>query len=375
MLTTLVLTNFRTYARLILEPGPGFNVFDGPNAVGKTNLLEALGVLSTGRSPRGSQDAELVRFGENAYHIKGSVALEDGVHTLEVACAPDHGKTARLNGHPLPTLSSLAAKLPSLFFSPEEIALVGGPPIRRRSFLDQLLSQLHPAYAFHLDRYREIVLQRNATLRDLRLGRASDALLPVWDEQMVTHGAEILSRRLACLEELRPRFAREYRELSGGEAATVAYAPDGIPDVGPPLPPDADTRRWLQDRLAARRREERERGHTLTGPHRDDLLIRVNDLPARTFASQGQKRSLALALKLAGAHLTERHLGVRPILLLDDVLSELDAARRSRLLALEGQGFQALVTCTDAEPVKEILKGRGRYFRVRPGEVLEIATP
>lgn len=373
MLTTLRLTNFRSYARLTVALGPAFNVFFGPNGAGKTNLLEAVGVLSTGRSPRGSQDADLARFGEGFFHVKGSVALPDGTHTLEVVGTRDEGKAARLNGHPIPTLAHLAAKLPSLFFSPEEIGLVAGPPIRRRAFLDQLLSQLHPTYAFHLDRYREVVLQRNASLRDLRLGRASDALLPIWEEQMVTHGAEILSRRLACLEELRPRFAHEYGQLSGGETAAIAYAADGA-DAGEPPPSDADMRRWLSDRLAARRREERERGHTLVGPHRDDLTIRVNDLPARTFASQGQRRSLALALKLAGARLTERHLGVRPILLLDDVLSELDAARRERLLALEGQGFQALVTCTDAEPVKEILRGRGRFYRVRPGEVLEVTT-
>lgn len=375
MLTTLILKDFRSYARLALEIGAGFNVFTGSNAAGKTNLLEAIAVLSTGRSPRATLDADLVRFGETSYCLKGRITLPEAVHTLEVAYTLDHGKTARLNGHPLSTLSSLARKLPSLFFSPEEIALVGGPPIRRRAFLDQLLTQIQPTYAFHLERYRDAVVQRNAALRDLRLGRTSDALLPVWDEQMVIHGAEILSRRLACLAELQPEFAREYGELSGGETAEVAYDPDGAGGDDPPLRAAGGTRQWLLDRIAARRREERERGHTLVGPHRDDLSIRINGLSARTYASQGQKRSLALALKLAAAVLTERHLGVRPVLLLDDVLSELDAARRARLLALGGQGFQVLLTGTDVEPVKEILRGEGRFFHVRPGEVLQATTP
>lgn len=371
ILEKIFLYNFRTYENLVLEPGPGLNVFHGPNGSGKTNLLEAIHVLSSGRSPRAFYDHEMARFGADGFHIKGLVTAPAGQATLEVYWGADRGKVIRVNGSPVPSLSALAGRFPVVYFSPDEIVAVSGPPARRRAFLDQLLCQAIPIYAHHLDRYRAALEQHNASLRDFRTGRTSDALLPVWEEQLAVHGGELLSRRCAVVADLNTLFREVFQRLHGSDAVDLAYSSPG--EEPPPAACDAAAASaWLAAALAASRAAAIDRGYTLIGPHRDDLSVQIETLDARHFASQGQRRALTLALKLAAAEWIEGAAGARPVLLLDDVFSELDAERRGRLLSMVALRHQVFVTCTGPEAVQEITSAQGSFFSVRRGEILPV---
>lgn len=371
ILEKIFLYNFRTYPNLVLEPAPGLNIFHGPNASGKTNLLEALHVLSTGRSPRAFHDQEMTRFESDGFYIKGLVQAPASQLTLEVAYGADKGKVVRVNGNPAPSLSALAGRFPVVYFSPDEIVAVSGPPARRRAFLDQLLCQAIPTYAHHFDRYRAALEQHNAALRDFRSGRSSDALLPVWEEQLAAHGGELLARRLALVADLNAFFREAFRRLDGGDAVSLVYRTAGEE----PLPAAGDAAaatKWITAALSGGRAAAIERGHALAGPHRDDLSVEIQGLDARHFASQGQRRSLTLALKLAAAEWIEGAVGAKPVLLLDDVFSELDADRRERLLGMVARRHQVFITCTGPEAVQEIPAEQGRFFSVRRGEAIPV---
>lgn len=371
MIEKLFLYNFRTYANLVLEPCPGLNVFHGPNASGKTNLLEAVHVLSTGRSPRAFYDHEMTRFEADGFFIKGLVTTPAGQLTLEVAYAADRGKAVRVNGNPAPSLSALSGRFPVVYFSPDEIVSVSGPPARRRAFLDQLLSHVVPIYAYHLERYRGALEQHNAAVRDVRAGRSSDALLPVWEEQLAEHGGELLARRVAAVAELNTLFREAFLRLHGSDPVNLGYRPAGEEPVLAAGDPAAATT-WLAAALAGGRAAAIDRGYILVGPHRDDLSLQIEGLDARHFASQGQRRALTLALKLAAAEWIEGAVGARPVLLLDDVFSELDAERRARLLAMVAQRHQVFITCTGPEAVQEIPSAQGSFFSVKRGEILPV---
>lgn len=367
VLRHVTLLHFRTYDSLRLALPPGLSVLHGANAAGKTNFLEALYLLSAGRSPRALRDEEMISLGASSLHVRAVIARVQAEAVLELSLTPEQGKEARLNGHPLPSLAQLAGLVPAVYFAPEEVALVSSGPARRRAFLDQLLCALQPSYRHHLERYRAVVAERNATLRDLRSRRGSDALLPVWDEQLVAHGAPLLSSRLQLVARLERCLKEECVRLGLGQEPALAYRPAG--DVVPPQDPD-EAAAWLERLLAAARPLERERGYTLVGPHRDDLGVLLAGLDARAFASQGQRRSLALALKMAAGRLLQAGLGVPPVLLLDDVLSELDAERRRSLLEVLADGRQVLLTCTDAASLKEMVGPKANFFLVRKGEIV-----
>lgn len=371
ILEKVLLRNFRTYSNLRLEPRPGLNVLHGPNASGKTNFLEAIHVAATGRSPRAFQDHEMIAFGEDAFLIRAQVRAPAGLQTLEVTYGADKGKAVRINGNPPPSLHALAGRLPVVFFSPDEIATIGGPPARRRTFVDQLLCQGIPTYTHHLERYRAVLEQYNVTLRDFRAGRSSDALLPIWEEQLASHGGELLARRLVAVSELNTLFESAFRHLYGSGGVRLVYRPAGEGDPPPPGNPPAASA-WIGAALGAGRVAALDRGFPLAGPHRDDLSVEIEGMDARHFASQGQRRALTLALKLAAAGWLEGSAGAKPVLLLDDVFSELDGERRERLLALLGGGYQVFATCTGPEGVQEIMPAQGSYYSVGRGVIFPV---
>ncbi len=373
-LAKLYLRNFRTYRSCTLDLQPGLNVFHGENAAGKTNLLEAVGLLATGRSPRAARDAEMAAAGETAFYLKGLIERTPAPLTVEVAWEQQKGKAVRVNGRVQESLAALAGVLPHVYLSPDELAVVNGGPARRRAFLDRLIAQMSPAYSHHLEQYSLALEQRNALLREIRFGSASRDLLPIWDESLAAAGGQIMARRQAVLGELAGLFREEYSRFWPESEPEVAYRPALGTGTLPPGPaPAVWTAGAAANSLAAalkrRREEELARGFTLAGPHRDDLELRIDGLDARLFASQGQRRTLVLSLKLAAARLLERATGQKPLLLLDDALSEMDRRRRDRLLDAARGGNQILLTCTEWDPVKEFADQRGTSYRVEKGGV------
>ncbi len=330
------LRDFRLYEDLAVDLCPGLNILIGPNASGKTTVLEALSVLATGRSFRGAADPEMVREGQSSYLVAGRFRGRHGSHPVEVVFQAAAGevptrKVSSVDGHPLARSADIVGRVPLLSFSPDDLALVKGGPAERRHYLDLLLAQTQPAYRGSLARYQRTLAQRNALLAELGAKRTAPAgaatLLEPWDEALAAESAVVQSSRASAVREVGPAADRAFATLDGRELA-LDYQPA-------PFDP-------------ARQGEELRRGLSLTGAHRDELLLLVAGREARRFASQGQQRSLVLALKLAALEVLEAAVGDKPVLLLDDVLSELDPRRGALLLPLLRHG-QVLVTTTDRD--------------------------
>jgi DNA replication and repair protein RecF len=318
----------------------------GGNGAGKTNLLESVHVGTQGFSPRTRADAQLVRFGENAGRIALRGRRGDTTLDLELTVAVGEGKRAKLNGAPLRAAEQLRSEIATLVFTPDRLAVVKGGPAVRRAYFDRALGRLSPARAQLSTEYAAAVAQRNASLRRIAAGFSSrDALAP-WTEQVATLGRQLVESRGEVLAALAPGFAERAEEL-GLPAARMTY--DGEP-------PSADV-------LEARLERDLERGSTGAGPHLDDIVLTSSRRDLRSFGSQGEQRLTVLALLLAEAELIAERRGFAPLLLLDDVLSELDPNRRRVLAERVRAVGQTLVTATDASPLP-----------IEPAQLLEV-TP
>lgn len=367
----LHLQSFRNYATLDLTFSPGLNVLWGQNAQGKTNLLEAVFLLATGKSPRTTRDGDLVRWGDPGFLLRAQVQRRTGTLDLELTYQHDRRKNLRINGVPERRIAALVGRLAAVFFSPDDLLLIKGPPAGRRRFLDVLLCQAYPAYLHALQVYQRVLEQRNGLLRGLAAtGSAPGSLLDVLDEQLVAAGAEVTARRIAAVRQLATLAASYHAALSAGrEALALCYETELWDPTGPD-PSPAELRPRLLALLQQRRRQELARGATAAGPHRDDLAVAIDGRDARLFASQGQQRTAVLALKLAELRFLHAELQEPPVLLLDDVASELDPGRRRHLLAAVGQGAQILLTCTDMSDLQtHLLPAGAAVFRVQAGTV------
>ena len=348
----LGLVDFRSYRSAELDLTPGVTVLVGPNGRGKTNVVEALHRVAVGASHRIAGDAALVREGASDAVIRTALRTDDD-RTRSVDVQLGSGRTrAQVDGQPVRRAAEAVGVLRVVAFAPEDIALVRGDPADRRRYLDQLLSQRRTSYAAALADYERVLRQRNTLLKDLRGGRgpgqaAGDdgGTLAAWTEQLVAHGAPLVAARLAAVEALRGPVGEAHARLTGSDVAvTLAYRSDA--DVTGPdgnardVAAIAEALRSAIDEVGA---EERRRGITLVGPHRDELVITLDGLAARTTASQGEAWSVALACKVGSAPLLTG-VGDRPVLLLDDVFSELDETRRARVAALCDGFDQILVT-------------------------------
>ena len=332
-------------------PDKGVNVICGENAQGKTNLLEALWLFTGGRSFRGVRDKELVCRGKEQAKLTLSFFRDDRPQNAEIVLSGGR-RTASYNGIALKSPGQLVGRVCGVIFSPEHIALVREGPAGRRAFLDSALCQLRPGYAKLLNRYQHTLSQRNALLKDIPRHVELVDTLPIWDEKLVQDGAKVVSQRKAYLELLREFAGQRYRGLSRGrEVLSLSYT-ESAPD--------------LREALRQGRRQDIQFGFTGSGPHRDDFSILLDGEPARTFASQGQKRSIVLALKLAEAAVLEARTGEKPIVLLDDVLSELDAGRQEYLLN-HLLDYQVFITC--CEPGQALRLRGGKLFSVAGGRV------
>jgi DNA replication and repair protein RecF len=366
----------------------GVNVLVGPNGQGKTNLVEAVDYLASLASHRVATDAPLVRMGAAHAVVRAAVVRDGRTATLEVEINPGGSNRARVNRSPLPRARELLGLLRAVVFSPEDLALVKGDPSERRRFLDTLLTARNPRLAGVRSDYDRVLKQRNTLLKTAGAARRgavrsreqsgdaepSGALrtLDVWDEHLARTGGQLLHARLGLVEALRPFVAEAYARVAeqaaqGRTLAELTYK------ASLELPQDGAPREVLEAALlaglAARRSDEVERGVSLVGPHRDDLVLSLGDLPAKGYASHGESWSFALALKLAAYDLLRAE-GDDPILVLDDVFAELDRDRRDRLAALVAGAEQVLVTAAVAEDVPETLDGA--RFDVMDGKVTRV---
>ncbi len=362
----LSLTDFRSYPQVDLELGPGVTSFVGSNGQGKTNLVEALGYVATLGSHRVSTDAPLVRFGAERALVRAQVVREDRPTLVEIEINPGRANRARINRSPVPRPREVLGVLRTVLFAPEDLALVKGDPSERRRFLDELLVSRAPRLAGVRSDYDRVLKQRNALLKSASAARrggsgASEVLrtLEVWDSHLATVGADLLAARIDLVSSLSPLVDKAYDTVSSGAGpASIEYVSSLGPEVE--LLPD---RGLLADALLAavevRRRDELDRGASLVGPHRDDLLLRLGPAPAKGYASHGESWSYALALRLASYDLlrNDGSLGGEPVLVLDDVFAELDVARRRRLADLVGGAEQVLVTAAVEADVPEQLSG------------------
>ncbi len=336
-LISLGLRNYRNYSRLDLEPGPRLNVFLGLNGQGKTNLLESVALLALSSSPRARRESELV--GPLAAEARVEAVVEGHGRRSEVQISISvEGERARRRIS-IDGVAKRAFDLPGLFrvtlFWPEDLGLVKAGPEQRRRLLNMMLVQIEPGYAANLSRYARVVEQRNSLLKQVAGGDQPPAALEVWDEELARLGTSLAAARAAAVADLKGVAAARHAAISGGERLEMDY-------LGPP--PD------LLQAVQNARREDLRRGSTSVGPHRDDITILLDGREARGFASQGQQRTAVVSVKLAEAAVIEARTGEPPVLLFDDVLSELDGERRQALLAGLGSPGQVIITSVEADP-------------------------
>ena len=361
-ITELTLRSYRSYETLHLAFDPGVQIFLGANAQGKTNIIEALYYAAFGRSHRTSSDAELIRVGADGAHIGLSFRRHDVPGELSFTFARGARRRITYAGESL-RQRDLVGLLPMVLFSPEDLFLVKGAPALRRRYLDAELSQASPAYYGELLRYTRILKQRNAVLKDIRERLAAPDDLSPWDAQLARSAAYIVTRRIAAVAQLGALSARVQAVLAAGEELALAYeiAGAGAEDFAEDDMTES-LHVWYNKMLCEGRARDIARAATGVGPHLDDLVLRVGGMSLRSYGSQGQQRTGALALKLAELFYLQENIGEAPILLLDDVMSELDADRRRALLDfIRHERIQTFITATDAAYFPAERMGTYRY--------------
>ncbi len=360
----LSLENFRNYGALTLGLEPGVNIFHGPNGRGKTNLLEAVFICTSAVSHRSVADADLIKTGENRYRIGLIYEPEPGLeeeldlHYLQAVpgdpLRPKTVRTVRYNGMELDKISQLPGLFNAVMFGPDDMNLIKSSPRVRRRFLDLLIVQIRPVYFSYLQEFQQILKQRNRLLKSLRESnyrpRPGDPYdfkgmeLDIWDERYALAAGRVAAERRRYVSRLTELAGAAHAMISGGkETLEIRY------QAANKLPAE-DLADYYQNELSVGRQEDLKRGYTLIGPHRDDLEIKLNQMEMKKFASQGQQRTAALAMKIGEMNLIEEKTYRKPVLLLDDVMSELDESRRERLVS-RMEKTQILLTCTEAELV------------------------
>lgn len=350
------LSNFRNYEYLDLSFDPGTNIFYGDNAQGKTNILEAVYVSGTSKSHKGSRDKEMIRFDQKESHIRTLVEKNDREYQIDIHLKKNRSKGIAVNRVPIKKASDLFGILHIIFFSPEDLNIIKNGPAERRRFIDMELCQLDKIYLSDLTNYNKVLNQRNKLLKDLYHDSSLKETLSVWDSQLITYGKKIIQRRNQFITELNEIVFDIHKQISSGkEELYLKYEPN-IEDI------------FFEDELIRAKEKDMKFAQTSVGPHRDDIKISIGDVDVRKFGSQGQQRSCALSLKLSEIKLVEKTIREKPILLLDDVLSELDHHRQYCLLdAIDD--IQTMITCTG---LNDFVKNRfalNRVFEVQNGEV------
>lgn len=361
MIKSIELKNYRNYDHLKIDFTKGTNILFGDNAQGKTNVLESAYVSGTTKSHKGSKDKDMIQFGKEESHIRTFVVKNDKEFQIDIHLKKNRSKGIAVNRIPIKKAGALFGILNIVFFSPEDLNIIKNGPSQRRRFLDLELCQLDKIYLSDLANYNKILNQRNKLLKDLIFRRELIDTLSVWDMQLVDYGQRIIRRRSAFINELSEIVYSIHKKISGNrEELKLTYEPSVSVEQ-------------FEQELSRVREKDRKYCQTSVGPHRDDLLFQIGNVDIRTFGSQGQQRTSALSLKLSEIELVKNLIHDTPVLLLDDVLSELDSSRQNYLLG-SIHNIQTIITCTGLD---EFVKNRfqiDRVFEVKSGRVMQKVT-
>ena len=358
IIKSIELQNFRNYEDLNISFDEGTNIFYGDNAQGKTNILEAAYLSGTTKSHKCSKDKEMIRFGEQESHIRTVVVKKDKEYQIDMHLKNNRSKGIAINKVPIKKASELFGILNMVFFSPEDLNIIKNGPAERRRFLDSELCQLDKIYLSDLTTYNKILNQRNKLLKDMVYRPDLKDTLSVWDMQLVETGRKIIRRRKQFVDELNEIVHDIHYRISGEKENLLLQYEPSIEDI------------FFEDELSRVKERDMRQCMTSVGPHRDDLLFSIGEVDIRKFGSQGQQRTSALSLKLSEIELVKRSIHDTPVLLLDDVLSELDSNRQNYLLN-SIHDTQTLITCTGLD---EFVKNRfqiNKIFKVVQGTVEE----
>ena len=353
---SIQLKNFRNYEFLEMEFDDGTNILYGDNAQGKTNILEAICLCGTSRSHRGSKDREIIKFHEEESHIRMTVCKNDLSYRIDMHLKKNKAKGVAINSLPIKKARELMGVVNLVFFSPEDLNIIKNGPSERRRFLDMELCQLDTVYLTDLASYNHIVNQRNKLLKDIYFNFDLKNTLDVWDSQMISYGKRIIEKRKEFIEELNSIVKEIHKSLTGGlETIEILYEPN----VGA---------EQFQENLFYNRDRDLKMKMSSTGPHRDDFCVMANGIDIRKYGSQGQQRTAALSLKLSEIYLVKKRIKDTPVLLLDDVLSELDRNRQNYLLD-SIHDIQTIITCTGLDDFINHQFMINKVFHVVKGEV------
>ena len=361
LITNLNLTNYRSYTTLDLSLDPGVSIFVGKNGEGKTNIAEAVLYLTFLSSHRASGNTPLIKLGNQSAYIRAKVKYPEREILVELEINSDKANRAKVNQNQVRSQKEIFGIVQTIYFSPEDLDIVRGDPSERRRFIDQLLTLRSPRIAGVISDYERAVKQRNSLLKT----RASmDALNP-WDKQVAGLGGELITLRMLALDELKPIFNQVYKDISDTKPAEIVYKSS----IENPSLNQSENSEKIMERLVNNRGAELDRGLTLTGPHRDDLLLILGDHLVKGYASHGESWSIALSLKLATYNLLKSD-GLSPILILDDVFSELDEERRERLAEIAKGADQTIITVAVENDLPKSITGT--KYLVRAGMVSKL---
>lgn len=341
---TLALHQFRNYESAEITFSKGINILYGDNAQGKTNILEAIYLLATTKSHRGNKDKEMIGFGYDESHIRANIKKHDINHRIDMHLRKSKSKGVAIDLVPIKRSAELLGLVNIILFSPEDLSIIKNSPVERRRFMDVELCQLNRIYFSDLSNYNKVLNQRNNLLRQISFDHSLEDMLPVWDSQLIDYGRKIIKERRNFIDKLNDIIYEIHKKLSAGkEELRLVY--------------DCDIEEQLfEEELLSKRAVDLRYQSTQIGPHRDDILFMVGDMDVKKYGSQGQQRTVALSLKLAEIELVKQIIHDNPILLLDDVMSELDSKRRDALLA-SIRDIQTIITCTGYDDfIKERLK-------------------
>ncbi len=356
IIKSIELANYRNYDHLQLFFDKGVNILYGDNAQGKTNVLEAIYLSATTKSHKGSKDKEIIEFNEEESHIRTTIERHELEYQVDMHLRKYKSKGIAINGQKIKKAAELIGLLNVVFFSPEDLSIIKDGPSERRRFIDMELCQLDKSYLYHLNQYNKILNNRNKLLKDIIFQPALKETLDIWDEQLVQYGIQIINRRAEFIAELNSIIYDIHKKLSGEkEELFLEYEPD-----------------VKVEEFSAKVKQNRERdlklSQTTVGPHKDDCIFMINECDIRKFGSQGQQRTAALSLKLAEIEFVKKVTKDAPLLLLDDVLSELDSNRQNHLLNSIGD-IQTIITCTGLDDFINNRFEINKIFKVTGGTI------